>query len=515
MDVMRRPFVFLIFLFSLCLFPKVLAVVDKTKITDTDLKGKTLEEAVKEEVLYRYALRLGYGDTIAPILRVRSLNNIIRSLYNDIVLKKANVNEGEVYSLYRHMDKEFKVKVIKTRGFKTAYIALGRILRGEDFGKISEKYSDDIKLKNKKGDYGWIKWVYPPDRVIRKVYRMKKGQISFPFRDRGSWFIVKLEDVRIREVPSYESLRRELFTQIKRAKQRELATRHIEYLQKMLNIKFNKFGIQSFMDAAPVRPGMGKAGLPHFQPGQERVILATSVLGPFTVKDFMLMSVGAKRNPDYRNEKVVKQVITWQILYKALEIEAVNRGVTRKKNVEDYIYKTKKALILNLLRGKKLGTIDVNPDSLKNFFNRNTEKFKIPEKRHVYVILVNQKDKIMKIRNEVIKGADFSMLARKFSTHWSKNRGGDLGMITADNYPQISKIAFNLKKGEVSKPFQMSNGWAIVKVENVNPPTIQDFNTIRNSVEREYKMYLLKKWEDQIYNEYKDQFNVKILNKEE
>lgn len=88
-------------------------------------------------------------------------------------------------------------------------------------------------------------------------------------------------------------------------------------------------------------------------------------------------------------------------------------------------------------------------------------------------------------------------------------------MITADNYPQISKIAFNLKKGEVSKPFQMSNGWAIVKVENVNPPTIQDFNTIRNSVEREYKMYLLKKWEDQIYNEYKDQFNVKILNKEE
>jgi len=515
MGVIRRPFVFLIFLFSFSLFPKVLAVVGKTKIMDTNLRGKTLEEAVKEEVLYKYALKMGYEDTIAPILYVRSLNNVIRSLYNDIVLKKANANEGEVYSLYRHMDKEFKVKVLKARRFKTAYIALGKILRGEDFGKISEKYSDDIKLKNKKGDYGWVKWTYPPDRLIRKVYRMKKGQISFPFQDKGSWLIVKLDDVRIRGVPSYEILRRELFTQIKRVKQRALATRHIEYLQEMLNIKFNKFGIQSFMDAAPVRPGMGKAGLPHFQPGQENVVLATSVLGPFTVKDFVLMSAGTKRNPDYRNEKVVKQVITWQILYKALEIEAVNRGVTRKRNVEDYIYRTKKTMILNLLRGKKLGTTEVNTDSLKDFFNRNTEKFKIPEKRHVYVILVNQKDKIMRIRNEVVKGADFSMLARKFSTHWSKSRGGDLGMITADSYPQISKIAFHLKKGEISKAFQMSNGWSIVKVGNIKPPTISDFNTVRNKVEREYKMYLLKKWEDKIYNEYKDQFNVKILNKEE
>ncbi|TET77511.1 MAG: hypothetical protein E3J41_06930 [Candidatus Cloacimonadota bacterium] len=63
-------------------------------------------------------------------------------------------------------------------------------------------------------------------------------------------------------------------------------------------------------------------------------------------------------------------------------------------------------------------------------------------------------------------GMNFDTLAMDYSQDGNTNQdGGDLGFIKRGELdPEMEKVTFSLKKGEVSKPFQTSFGWHILKV---------------------------------------------------
>ena len=70
-------------------------------------------------------------------------------------------------------------------------------------------------------------------------------------------------------------------------------------------------------------------------------------------------------------------------------------------------------------------------------------------------------------------GADFAKLARSaIRTKGSHTRGGELGWIHQGRLiPQLEKIAFSLKKGEVSAPIRTLEGYVILRVDDRRPAT--------------------------------------------
>lgn len=71
-----------------------------------------------------------------------------------------------------------------------------KALKGEDFGVLAQKNSDDPSAKNNKGDLGYftaLKMVYPFENA---AYNTPKGQISEPTRTRFGYHIVKVHDRR-------------------------------------------------------------------------------------------------------------------------------------------------------------------------------------------------------------------------------------------------------------------------------------------------------------------------------
>lgn len=79
--------------------------------------------------------------------------------------------------------------------------------------------------------------------------------------------------------------------------------------------------------------------------------------------------------------------------------------------------------------------------------------------------------KILDIRQQIMNGADFKLLAEKHSNDtYSASRGGDLGYFTAFNmvYPFESAV-YNLKEGEVSQPVRTKFGFHIVKKTDQRP----------------------------------------------
>lgn len=80
--------------------------------------------------------------------------------------------------------------------YKKAMDIRGRILKGENFNSLAEKFSDDPSVKENKGNLGYFtvfNMVYPFENA---AYTTKKGEVSMPVRTRFGYHIVRVEDVR-------------------------------------------------------------------------------------------------------------------------------------------------------------------------------------------------------------------------------------------------------------------------------------------------------------------------------
>jgi len=79
-------------------------------------------------------------------------------------------------------------------------------------------------------------------------------------------------------------------------------------------------------------------------------------------------------------------------------------------------------------------------------------------------ILVKEPELATRIMKELKEGADFKVLAKKYSTCPSKNKGGDLGWFKPGTMVQAFENSVkSLSMGRVSKPVRTQFGFHIIK----------------------------------------------------
>lgn len=80
--------------------------------------------------------------------------------------------------------------------YNKALMARNKILKGEDFGKLSRQISDDPSAKENGGDLGYftaMQMVYPFENV---AYATKVGEVSMPVRTRFGYHLIKVFERR-------------------------------------------------------------------------------------------------------------------------------------------------------------------------------------------------------------------------------------------------------------------------------------------------------------------------------
>jgi len=181
---------------------------------------------------------------------------------------------------------------------------------------------------------------------------------------------------------------------------------------------------------------------------------------------------------------------------------------------------------------KKTANLKISESQLKEYYNKNKEKYKEAEGRHVKHILIyvpqdadnatkeKYLEKANEIREKLLKGAEFEELAKKYSDDTgSKKKGGDLGIIRkGQTIPEFEKEIFKLKPGEISKPIKSPYGYHLVKVEKIIPERIPSFEEVKNLVKQDY---MQKKREEimaqilqKLYKEYQPKIYLKLNRKE-
>lgn len=138
--------------------------------------------------------------------------------------------------------------------------------------------------------------------------------------------------------------------------------------------------------------------------------------------------------------------------------------------------------------------------ALENYYKDNIANFTTPARWQVAHILLNVPDnasnkqidalkkQLINIRQQAMKGASFTRLAKQYSEDIvTANQGGVMPWFTAGSLgPVFENTVSALKPGQISEPVQTRYGYEIIKLLKVQQQKVKPFNQVSSQIKSAY-----------------------------
>jgi peptidyl-prolyl cis-trans isomerase C len=208
-------------------------------------------------------------------------------------------------------------------------------------------------------------------------------------------------------------------------------------------------------------------------PGKDAKVLATVNGVNVTSDDF---DREVKALPEYIRAMAdtpqgKKEMIDTLVMRELILQQAAKDGVDKSTDVEEKMAELKKRIIVDTYLKKKVEeTAKISDEELKNFYEKNLDKFKADEQVRASHILMKTEQEAKDVLAQLKGGAKFEELAKTKSVDSSASKGGDLGWFGKGNMvPVFEKTAFSLKEGETSGIVKSEFGYHIIKLTGKRP----------------------------------------------
>lgn len=142
---------------------------------------------------------------------------------------------------------------------------------------------------------------------------------------------------------------------------------------------------------------------------------------------------------------------------------------------------------------KKKAADAVTEAYMKDYYQKNLQKFKEPEQVHLRSILIKADpaggqrvwgEALKKAQDvaKLAKGDDFAKVAQKYSEDPFAKTGGDMGWTHKGSlFTEIDDAAAKMNVGEVSDPIMTLYGYHIVKLEGKKPSVQRKFDELNKA----------------------------------
>jgi len=184
-----------------------------------------------------------------------------------------------------------------------------------------------------------------------------------------------------------------------------------------------------------------------------------------------------------QKEEFVRRWVNTELFYQ----EAVKKGLDKDPKIAKQIRDLQKEILANQFIQKEIvEKLKVTDAEAKEYFDNHQEEYQSEIK--LSQILTATEDQAQMIKASLDNGEDFAKLARDKSLDpTTKDKGGDLGIYLRRGSGQIpidfEEKVFSLKKGGVSDPIKLSDGYHIMKVTDrrTSPQSVK-FEDIREDL---------------------------------
>jgi parvulin-like peptidyl-prolyl isomerase len=157
---------------------------------------------------------------------------------------------------------------------------------------------------------------------------------------------------------------------------------------------------------------------------------------------------------------------------------------------------------------KVTGDVKVSDKQIRDYYDSHKAQYQQPESRDVRHILVQKKALADQLDAQVKHGGNFAALAKKYSKDpGSASNGGKLTVTKGQTVPAFDRVAFSLKKGQISPPVKTQYGYHIIQaLSPVKPPQKTPLSKVKSSIEQQLgdqqKRDAMTKWVDDTKNKY-------------
>jgi peptidyl-prolyl cis-trans isomerase SurA len=144
-------------------------------------------------------------------------------------------------------------------------------------------------------------------------------------------------------------------------------------------------------------------------------------------------------------------------------------------------------------------SIKVSPQTMRERYEKNIEKYRTPEKIKLRIIMLkkgdadDEKTKKRAEADDVVTrlkaGEDFAALAKKVSQDSNAENGGEWDWIMPDALREdLAKVVASLKVDQVSDVIETPDGFYVIKCEGKTGGTAASFEDSQPEIERELRL---------------------------
>lgn len=154
-------------------------------------------------------------------------------------------------------------------------------------------------------------------------------------------------------------------------------------------------------------------------------------------------------------------------------------------------------VIVQAMRSREVKTEPMIPESrIQSFYAEKRQEWTTGDEVKLRMIKIpggaesaQKRQMTREIRDKIIRGADFSDLARIYSDDSTQDKGGDWGWVKrGDLSPDMEKVVFSLRKGKVSDVVELNQNFYLLLAEDRKEGVAKPMKEVRDQIEK----YLLQ-----------------------
>ena len=173
-----------------------------------------------------------------------------------------------------------------------------------------------------------------------------------------------------------------------------------------------------------------------------------------------------------------------------------------------------KIIVQAMRQAKTSDNVIVSPVKIREYYNKSSAAYTTPAQVKLRMIVlqqgvaagdassdanVNKKQMADEIREKLAAGGEFDRLAQMYSDDSTKETGGDWGWIERKTLnEELAKVAFSLKKGEISPVISLDNSYYILMAEDSKPAVTKPLSEVQpeivNNLVQQEKLKAQDRW---------------------
>lgn len=452
-------------------------------------KRRLLDQMVEQKLMALEALarKLDKEPKLQKEYEDLTKNMLMGQLYRQEILEKSQPTDREIKDYYKRMGTEVKARHILVKAEAEAKAIYQSLKDGADFEETARQKSQDPGSAPRGGDLGWFGWGRMVQAFQKAVFDLKPGQLGKPVQTPFGFHIIRMDSTRPAEIKPFDQMKDMIKQQLTASKPREMANEYVEKIKSSARVKIKKEVLDLLAAKQPQTQGPALLPLLGDEAEKKKTIVTYSG-GSWTVEVFYnKLNKMFGGNADLRNPAGLEQQVQAMLVEDLLLARAKSKNLENNSKVKQQMKKAWDEMLAAALYQSEVGPkVSVNPESVKVYYTRNKKEFYQPAKAMVRQIVTRTKPEAEAVYKLLSQGADFAATASEKSVDWTKSSGGALGEVTQNDprFPEVSKMAFAAGLNQVSRPFAVKDGFAVIKVSARTPGKQMSFDEVKAPIEQ-------------------------------